>query len=243
MGLFPLCVGIGLASGVFFIFRRLKGMAISPERENQVMVAVPLTFIIGVVGGYLTDAFLRGGISALRDNPTGWGLTYYGWLLSAIAFLIIYSYYNRISCSFMLNLFLPAFALAQAWGRLGCFLGGCCYGKPAAWGVRYPQGSLPYSCYGSTPLIPVQVFESIYLFCIFFILYKFTRFKKRGALYLLLVPVGRFVLEFFRNDDRGALFGNFLSPSQWISVFLFIIGGSWLFIIMKQTVHTNGIKK
>ena len=101
----------------------------------------------------------------------------------------------------LLNLFLPSFALAQAFGRIGCFLGGCCYGRPAKFlGVSYPEGSLPYIHHGSTPLIPVQLYESAYLLITFVILFKVIRFNHRGAWYLILMPAGRFWLEFCRNE-------------------------------------------
>lgn len=226
--MFPLCVGIGMACGIILIFWQLKRMSASPERENSVMIAIPFTFVVGVVSAYFVDMVLRGGFRAIKDQPLSYGLTFYGWLLGASGFLLIYAKKSHLSPAFMLNLFFPAFAIAQMWGRLGCFWGGCCYGCPAEWGMTYPPGSLPYEHYGATPLIPVPIYESVYLLAVFILLFSLIRFKKRAAWYLILIPPGRFVLEFFRADDRGRLLGDFFSPSQWISIFLFVAGMWWL---------------
>ena len=234
MGTFPLFVGIGLAFGIFFVFFQLRKIAPSPERENAIMFALPLTFILGTVGAHILDVFFRAGMKAIVKNPFAYGLTFYGWLISAFIFLIIYSKVCRIYPAYMLNMFCPAFAIAQAFGRIGCFLGGCCYGHPSKWGCIYPAGTLPYRQYGAVPLIPVQLYESAYLFLIFIVLVTLIRFKHRGALYLIMLALGRFILEFFRADDRGRLFCDTFSPSQWISAVIFTIGILWLISINKK---------
>lgn len=227
--MFSVCIGIALFTSVILLFKQLKRLSVSPDMENSVMQSVPLTFIGGVAGGYFLDLLLRGGIKALFTNPAGYGLTFYGWLIGAMIFLLIYAHVEKISGAFLLNLFLPSFALAQAIGRIGCFLGGCCYGRPAIWGgVSYPEGSLPYIHFGTVPLIPVQLYESAYLAVVFCCLYKFIRFDKRGAWYLISVPFGRFFWEFFRADDRGQIWDGRFSPSQYISIALLVAGILWL---------------
>ena len=221
MGTFSFCLGIGMVCGILFIVSYLKKTDASLKRENAVMAAIPLTFICGTFGAHLADVVLRGNLQAIIEAPLAYGLTFYGWLVAASAFLIIYSKAVNISSAYLFNLFTPAFAIGQAVGRIGCFLGGCCYGCPGTPGVVYPPDSLPYKQYGSTPLIPVQIYESICLLFIFVILIKFIRFKHRGAMYLIMLSVERFILEFFRADDRGELLNDVLSPSQWISIGLF----------------------
>ena len=228
IAMFPFFTGIGILTSAFFIFHQLKRMGASADHENLVMPAIPFTFIAGVIGGYIADVILRGGIEALFTNPFGYGLTFYGWLTGGIFFLLIYSRICGLKHDWLLNLFLPSFALAQAFGRIGCFCGGCCYGKPSSFGVCYPAGSLPYIHHGPVPLAPVQLYESLYLFTVFALIVKYAGFKQRGAWYLLLVSAGRFFLEFLRDDDRGTLFVTGLSPSQVISLILFFIGMYWL---------------
>ena len=112
-------------------------------------------------------------------------------------------------------------------GRVGCFLGGCCFGKPTdgPFGIIFPPGSLPYEFYGEAIAIhPTQLYEAAFLLALFFLLL----FAGKGAefpLYLALYGAGRFIIEFFRNDDRGALFG-WASPAQVISCVLFAVGAA-----------------
>ena len=238
--MFSVCIGIALFICVILLFRQLKKLSVSPDMENLVMQSVAFTFISGVAGGYFLDLLLRGCIEALFINPAGYGLTFYGWLIGAMIFLLFYAHCQHIPKSFLMNLFLPAFALAQAIGRIGCFLGGCCYGRPVAWGgVSYPAGSLPYIHFGSTPLVPVQLYESAYLIIIFLLLLFAVRFKKRGAWYLILMPSGRFFLEFLRADDRGFVLDHRFSPSQYISCVLFICGIIWLARIKLRRNYCN----
>jgi len=223
---------MGLAAIAFVVVRQLHKIHSSSKLENEVLIAIPFTLLTGVAGGYLLDLLLRGGIQALWLNPRGYGLTFYGWLIACGVFLLFYGKCRKVRPTLLLNLFLPSFALAQAFGRIGCFLGGCCYGRPAKFlGVSYPEGSLPYIHHGSTPLIPVQLYESAYLLITFVILFKVIRFNHRGAWYLILMPAGRFWLEFCRNDDRGTIGCDILSPSQWISAGLFLLGICWLMAI------------
>ncbi|MBE6376388.1 MAG: prolipoprotein diacylglyceryl transferase [Lentisphaerae bacterium] len=229
ISMFSVFIGLGILASAFFIFNQLKQMHVSAGRENQVMPAIPLTFVFGVAGGYVADVLFRGGIDALFSNPWKYGLTFYGWLIGGMFFLWFYSKLCSLQYDYLLNLFLPSFALAQALGRIGCFLGGCCYGRPTKiWGVSYPSGSVPYIHHGATPLVPVQLYESAYLFLVFIILSGLIRLKHRGAWYLILVPAGRFLLEFLRDDERGFFLSNLLSPSQWISLILGIAGIGWL---------------
>ena len=121
----------------------------------------------------------------------------------------------------------PSIALAQGFGRIGCFLAGCCYGKETTsrFGVVFPQGSLAPS---GVKLIPTQLLSSAGDFVITVVLLIFYRKSRHkgdvGALYMLLYGVGRFVLEFFRADDRGAI--GVLSTSQLISIV--IVAGALL---------------
>lgn len=111
-------------------------------------------------------------------------------------------------------------------GRIGCFLGGCCFGKPTdrPFGVVFPPGSLPYELYGEEVAVhPTQLYEAAFLFVLFFILF-FVGKNFELPLYLSLYGIGRFIIEFFRNDDRGALFGSLLSPAQIVSCFLIVAG-------------------
>lgn len=121
-----------------------------------------------------------------------------------------------------------AFAIALFHGisRIGCFFGGCCYGVEWEHGITFTD-SIVKSANG-VPRVPVQLFEAGFELILGGVLFLLLRYsmktgKLKGtllAIYLLIYPVGRFILEFFRGDEyRGFIFG--LSTSQFISVFVF----------------------
>ena len=126
-----------------------------------------------------------------------------------------------------------AVPLGHALGRVGCFLAGCCYGKPTTlpWGVRFtnPHTLVPPELMG-VPLHPTQLYEAALNFALFLLLhYASKKPHKDGKIlveYVLCYAVMRFALEFLRGDFRGGfLLG--LSPSQVICLG---IAGAAIFI-------------
>lgn len=242
IGAFPLFVGLGILSIAFLVYYSLRRFKVANELETKIMVCIPTSLLFGCVTGYFSDVVFRGGMKALL-HPYGFGFTFYGWLLGAIFFYFAYAKAFRISTGFLLNCFLPTFSIAQALGRIGCFLGGCCYGIPCRFGVRYPVGSLPYKAYQSAPLFPVQLVESCYLFFVFCILFTKVRFKYRALCYLTMMSAGRFFFEFLRGDDRGTLGSSILSPAQNISIVLFFVALATLAVQHMKQGNSLGQKK
>lgn len=240
MGSFPLFVGLGLFSLVFSVYRQIRSKGVCLRDENYIMQALPLMAVFGVVCAYITDVLLRGGIKGFYE-PTRYGFTFLGWLSGCILFLAVYSKIRKIDFKFLLNLILPNFAIAQAWGRIGCFAGGCCYGIPSRLGFCYPEGSLAYTQYGNVSIFPVQLLESLWLILLFLLLLLKIKFPYRGACYLLLMSLGRFLLEYFRADDRGDIGGiSLFSPSQLIACF-WLIFGIVLFYITHKTKYKGAV--
>ncbi len=162
------------------------------------------------------------------------GFVFYGGLIGAVIMLVIYTRKYRLDTFTMLEVFAPAIPLVHAFGRLGCFCAGCCYGIP----VDPPLGMVfAHSVAGpqDVPLLPIQLFESGLNIVLCVVLLSLSRkINKRGRLlgiYLIAYAVMRFVLEFFRYDYvRGFLLG--ISTSQWISILLIPIG--ILFIVLPR---------
>ena len=124
----------------------------------------------------------------------------------------------------MLDVMAITTCLVHMFGRIGCFLAGCCYGKPtnSMLGVTFTD----QACYASplnTPLFPTQLMEALYIFLVMVILF-FLKSKKQFhgqlfLLYLILYAIGRFVLEYFRGDaGRGYLVEGYVSHSQFIAL-------------------------
>nr|WP_294463946.1 prolipoprotein diacylglyceryl transferase [uncultured Sellimonas sp.] len=134
------------------------------------------------------------------------------------------------------DLIAPAIALAQGFGRIGCLLAGCCYGKETHSHLAITFHTSDFAPNG-VPLIPTQIYSSIldFLNCIVLcVIARHARKEKTVAgCYLIFYSIGRFILEFFRGDlERGSV--GVLSTSQFISVFIFVIGVVVLFTGKKK---------
>ena len=168
-----------------------------------------------------------------RDPAALWSLlrsggVFYGGLVLAVGVAFWYMRRHRLPLWTTCDAFAPGIALGQAVGRLGCLLGGCCYGRPTdlPWGITFTN-TLAAANVG-TPLDislhPTQLYESAAALAILGILLLVER---RGGgfagrtfwTYLLLYPIARFVIEFYRGDPRGIAFG-WLPTSQFVSLLL-----------------------
>jgi phosphatidylglycerol:prolipoprotein diacylglycerol transferase len=138
---------------------------------------------------------------------------------------MIYCRIKKISFLAYLDLLAPSVAVAQGFGRIGCFLAGCCYGRETGSDFCIVFHDSLYAPNG-VKLIPTQLLMSAGNFLIALILLLYAKKdKKKGSavgLYLILYSAGRFVIEFFRADYRGTV--GFLSTSQFISIFTLILG-------------------
>ena len=156
-------------------------------------------------------------------------IVFYGGLLGAMAAIFIFCSKYKIKVIPLLDLFAPTMALGHAIGRLGCLLGGCCYGVEVShthpFAIIYPPSSL--SAPAGLPLLAVPLIEAIFLFLLFVVLLFLRKRSDRPGLcasvYLIAYSIARFVLEFFRGDLIRGRFGP-LTTSQYISITLFVFG-------------------
>lgn len=153
------------------------------------------------------------------------GFVVYGGLIGGILTGFLYCKIKKLSFPRYFDLVMPSMALAQAFGRIGCFLAGCCYGRQthAFWGVTFPESSFAPS---GVSLIPTQLIFSFadFVHCglLVFLATKLKKEGQIGGLYLIFYSIGRFLLEYLRADERGAV--SFLSTSQFIAIFTLIAG-------------------
>jgi phosphatidylglycerol:prolipoprotein diacylglycerol transferase len=173
------------------------------------------------------------------------GLAYYGGFIFAAGFAWWYVRRHRLGWWRTADLAAPGIALGLVFGRLGCYLNGCCWGKrtDSFLGVVFPRGSSTWHAQLDAHLIgaadralPVhatQLYESAACLAIFAVLYFVVRPRRRAfgevfAWLLILYAVARSAIEIFRDDDRGVLFG-WLSTSQILSLPL-LLGGVALLV-------------
>ena len=155
----------------------------------------------------------------------GSGFVFYGGLFGGVAGVLIYAKQYRLSFRGLFEHLVPVIPFVHAFGRIGCFLAGCCYGIPYD-GPLHVIFVLSDIAPKHTPLFPVQLLESALLFLLaaFLLLYDAKAKKPRSLIgwYLLLYGVIRMFTEMFRGDlSRGGFL--FFSTSQWISVAVIIV--------------------
>ena len=157
------------------------------------------------------------------------GLIFYGGFLLACLALVLFARRHRLPLWHAADFAIPGLAIGHALGRVGCFLNGCCYGRPAGdavCGIAYPPVCEPGRLFPDIPLYPVQLLEAAALVFLWIaLLAAYPRRQKDGAvfaLYLVLYPPVRFFLEYLRGDERQAWF--VLDVAQATSIALFLAG-------------------
>lgn len=225
--------GVMVAVGVMFgitLMNRLAGkINISSDTIIDVSTVVLITGFLSARLFYVAQ-FWPVYVSAPLNILKIWegGLVVYGGLIGGLIGFATYVKLKKFSFLVMLDLFTPATALAQGFGRIGCFLNGCCFGTPShmPWAVKFP--------FLNTHVHPTQLYES--LFCFVLAGFLVWIWKKRlqagivSALYFMLYAAGRFVLEFFRGDNPKVLYG--LTGYQYVSLFVILSAIVGLSIIL-----------
>ena len=225
--------GVMLAVAVmvctFLLSRDARALGISSEKIFDFVFWVVLS---GIAGARLFFILLN--FNYFVNNP--WevvmiqkgGLAWQGSLILGTIAALVYIRKQRLPPASFLDIVAPYAALGQAIGRVGCFLNGCCYGKPLVWGIFFPVHQ--------TKLHPTQLYDSLGLLLIFFVLKKYQRLNKIPGrvfiLYLILASLQRFIIEFFRADHEILLFG--LSIFQVIClVLVFAAIAAYLVVVRK----------
>ncbi len=240
IGTYGIMAVLGIAACVIVGAKLIRRFALTADDLALLMLAV--------FGGMMVGASLLYGIThtqllitaVQRFDILGWrglwevvkfsfgGFVFYGGLIGGTIGLLIYTGASkelRVHRGGLFDLYAVLIPLFHAFGRVGCFLGGCCYGVESRFGFTI-HGNTLNPAINDVNRFPVQLLESaLNLMLFFLLLYFFNKHileKRLFYLYLLIYPIIRFSDEFLRGDEvRGFLFG--LSTSQWISIILFTL--------------------
>ena len=155
------------------------------------------------------------------------GGVFYGGLIVAVVVALWYIRRVGLPLWTTCDVFAPGIALGHVVGRFGCLFAGCCYGKPTTkpWGITFTD-TFAAANVGTplgVPLHPTQLYEAGAEFLILMVLLATERKGRPFAgrtfwLYMLLYAISRFIIEFYRGDDRGTV--GMFSTSQFISIVL-----------------------
>jgi phosphatidylglycerol:prolipoprotein diacylglycerol transferase len=220
---YGLMVAIGIVAGLFVARRQAAREGIDPNKIIDITFYLLVTALIGSRLLFVLMNFHEYAADPIRILKI-WegGLVFYGGLLPAVAIGIWYIKRLGLPLWQVADIFAPSVVIGHAFGRIGCFLAGCCYGKPSSlpWAVTFtdPRTLAPQGI----PLHPAQLYSSLGLFAIFaFLIWLRKRKAFHGELlwmYTLCYSIFRFFIEFLRGDPRGSVLGGLLSTTQSISI-------------------------
>lgn len=210
-------IAVAFLVNSYLAAQKAKEQAMNPEYIFNLAFVI---LISGIVGARLL--YVISNIDYYLANPSEivmlqrGGMSWFGSLFLGALGAVIYLRRKRLNIYEMLDLIIPFVALGQAIGRIGCLLNGCCYGEVSRYGL--------YFSVHDAVLIPTQMYSSLSLILIFFILRILQeRQHKKGDIlsaYLALYSIKRFIMEYLRADNEVIFFG--LTPFQLTSIALLL---------------------
>ncbi len=207
----------------------------------------------GMVGARLFYCYEYWGqeIKTFWDILQYWkgGIVFYGGVVGGSIAFLVYRRYRPFPLRPYMDVMAPSIAIGIFFGRIGCFLNGCCYGDACQlpWAVSFPKNSPPWQHHAflsliprdalwSLPIHPTQIYAAIDGLVLLLLLSAYYPLRRRDGevmgLLMITYPVTRFLVEFLRNDE-GAFFAG-MTISQNISVALFSAGLIFWTWLLKQ---------
>ena len=221
---------VGIGACLFLFDRLCKIRKVTDEANRFYYFLGIIAIVVGFFMASVVQSFYNY-LESVKDGNPRWewgGVTFMGGLYGgAIAFVVgaLIFAKNNVRAQFdqVCEIGFACIPTAHAFGRIGCFSVGCCYGAkvnpndPFAFlGVTFKNGA------GAGVLrYPTQLFEAVFLFILaaVCILMVVKNIKINKVIYFAGYGIFRFVLEFLRDDDRGVIgLGASLSPSQVLSI-------------------------
>lgn len=242
--LYGICMAVGIIACFAFLLFTMWYKKFNDTSTNAVLIIGVFGTGFGIFMAMLVQSILNYAADPSKPFKLE-GMTFMGGLIGGVvSFLAVWNVYvyvvgPRTKIKWLSSKdmnagladalpFIPiGIAIAHAFGRLGCNFGGCCYGAPT-------DGSWGLACapYDPTLRIPTQLFEMSFLLLLagaMAFLYFRYKFNYNFGVYAIAYGIWRFIIEFFRADDRGALILG-LQPSQFWSILMVLIGVGYFFL-------------
>jgi phosphatidylglycerol:prolipoprotein diacylglycerol transferase len=223
-------------AGLWTAMRRARRVNVSGDTIADVTLWLMIGSILGARFVYVTtywkQEFASQPFKEVFMIQHG-GLVYYGGLLGAIAGSIIYLSWKKLPVWKIADILAPSIALGSVFGRIGCLLNGCCYGRACdlPWAITFtnPQASEFSGTPLNVPLHPTEIYDGLLNLLLYFGLAWFFRRKKFDgqifALYLIGYAICRSIVECFRGDyPPDHIHAGLLTSAQLLSIPIFIAG-------------------
>jgi len=257
---YGIMIAVAFLAGLWTASLRARRENIPGERIADIVLWLMIGAILGARIVYVTTYW--------KDEFAGqpwWeafmiqqgGLVYYGGLIGAVISGFIYIRWKKLPLWKTADVLAPSIALGNVFGRIGCFLNGCCYGRVChlPWKVQFPNQSYAWSqqhqeglVAGNAPSLPVhptEIYDAINNFLLYLLLaWLFRRKKFDGqvfATYLIGYAITRTFMEYFRGDyppDHIHYLG--LTPGMLVSIPTFIVGLALGAILSQRKLAKTG---
>ncbi len=236
---YGLLVASGFFAAIMYASRQAKREGMNPQEIVDLCFYIMIASLLGARLLYVLVEF-----SYFSQKPLEafkfWkgGLVFYGGLIGGTIVAIVYMKRYGMDIWKVADVLAPAVAIGQGIGRWGCFFAGCCYGRPSdvPWAITFTnvKSLAPLNI----ALHPTQIYLSLNAIAIFLILVWLQKRKRFDGqilwTYGILYAVGRFVIEYFRNDDRGYVIDGVLSTSQFVGIIVFILSIAMWFLLKNR---------
>lgn len=236
---YGILVAIGFLAGLWTASRRARLVGIGAE---QIYDLGPWLILGGILGGrvlyvisYWHEDFAAHPFPEIFMVQHG-GLVYYGGLIGGALATIGYLIWKKLPVWKMADILAPSIALGCVFGRIGCLMNGCCYGRPCnlPWAIHFPAS---HETHG-VGVHPTEIYDSLLNLCFYFFLaWLFRRKKFDGqvfAIYLIGYAILRSFVEIFRGDYPVYYLGGVVTPAQLVSMGIIVAGVLLLFLLPRR---------
>lgn len=170
------------------------------------------------------------------------GLVFYGGLAGASLACLIFARVKKIPLWRLADVLLPSIALGSMFGRIGCLLNGCCFGRACAlpWAIHFPADHVT----GGAPVHPTQIYDGLLNLGLYLgLAWMFRRCRRFDgqifATYLMCYAVTRSIAEAFRGDYNDAHLHGGLTPAHLVSLAIFAGGVAFFFILKHRSLRPS----
>jgi len=233
-------VASGFMAGLWTASRRALRLQIHPDAIMDLGPWLLLGAIVGAraffVATYWPEEFAGRPIYEIFMVQRG-GLVYYGGLIGASAACVIFARLKKLPLWRLADVLAPSIALGSFFGRWGCLMNGCCFGKTTTlpWGIQFPKGHETY------PLCvhPTQIYDALLNLALYgFLAWLCRRRKFEGqvfGVYLVCYAALRSFIELFRGDYTSEHYWKGMTPAQMVSIGIFAAGLLLLWMRRRDT--------
>lgn len=222
-------IALGAIAGVgYMAFQGKRDVGLTFDQANSLFLLI------------FTAAFIGGKVFLFLEDPSnywrhparlfqGQGFVFYGSFLFAIPTMFLFFQKNNLNSSKMLDVMAITTCIVHVFGRIGCFLAGCCYGTVtnSVFGVIFSDPACSADP-KNAPLHPTQLYEASFIFLLLLLLLVVRRrrrfYGQLFLLYLISYAAGRSVIEVFRGDSvRGFIIDGWCSYAQFVALVIIIV--------------------